>query len=209
MAKRFTVHSVEVSTPERVAAAAADLVAIVPTVTKMKVPGVGEQTFSTFLIAVSDDQGETWTFLDGTSHDEESIREVLPDFPDTLEFPQVEMPTPEGVRRIVARPAKQVAADMQTQLFRLAVEMYRLHVGSYPTTAHGLQALKTPPADLPNPEKWKGPYLRRPLPLDPWGNPYQYERDDKQERPKIWSFGPDGRTGTADDVVLDWNPEKD
>ena len=37
-----------------------------------------------------------------------------------------------------------------------------------------LQALRTPPQDLPDPSKWAGPYLDHDIPPDPWGNPYQY-----------------------------------
>ena len=36
-------------------------------------------------------------------------------------------------------------------------------------------------------------------PKDPWGNLYQYKRIDAQSC-DVWSFGPDGKDGTEDDV---------
>lgn len=38
-------------------------------------------------------------------------------------------------------------------------------------------------------------------PKDPWGNPYQYKRIDVQTC-DVWSFGPDGKDGTEDDVHI-------
>ncbi|NOX55565.1 MAG: prepilin-type N-terminal cleavage/methylation domain-containing protein [Planctomycetes bacterium] len=53
--------------------------------------------------------------------------------------------------------------------------------------------------------KWDGPYLRKnEIPLDPWGNPYQYEYPPTHgtgDQPDIWSLGPDGQDGTDDDIT--------
>jgi general secretion pathway protein G len=90
------------------------------------------------------------------------------------------------------------AARAQIGLFENALSIYEMTVGEYPTTAQGLQALVEPPDDLRSPTKWDGPYFAIELPLDPWDNEYQYEL--REEKPVIWSFGPDGVDGTEDDV---------
>ena len=62
--------------------------------------------------------------------------------------------------------------------------------------------VETAPGDLTNASKWQGPYLDKESPLDPWDNPYQYSYPGtrNQDRFDIWSFGPDGADGTADDI---------
>ena len=94
-------------------------------------------------------------------------------------------------------------ARVQIAMFDATLQAFQLDIGDYPSTAQGLEALRTPPADLPNPDKWAGPYLAKPVPLDPWDNPYQYQYPGKHDpkKPDIWSFGPDGVDGTEDDVV--------
>ena len=92
------------------------------------------------------------------------------------------------------------AARVQIGVFEQVLDAYRLHVGSYPTTTQGLPALRLPPSDLQNPNKWRGPYLKKDVPLDPWGNQYQYELIGAEEY-RIWSWGADGMSGTADDIA--------
>jgi general secretion pathway protein G len=90
-------------------------------------------------------------------------------------------------------------ARSQISTFESLLDAYRLHVGSYPTSSQGLQALWQPPADLKNPAKWRGPYATKEIPADPWGNPYQYELMNADQY-HIWSWGPDGVNGSDDDV---------
>ena len=52
-----------------------------------------------------------------------------------------------------------------------ALDQYRLDTGHYPTSEQGLAALNVRPA---NESRWDGPYLRKSVPLDPWGRPYVY-----------------------------------
>ena len=94
------------------------------------------------------------------------------------------------------------AAKGQIGLFEPALKMYYLHLKQYPSTAGGLEALRTPPGDLANPAKWQGPYLEKPVPLDPWDRPYQYAAPGKFNPTSfdIWTLGPDGVDGTEDDV---------
>ncbi len=94
------------------------------------------------------------------------------------------------------------AARSQIKAFKTPLNAYQLDIGDYPSTAQGLDALRYPPADLADPSKWSGPYLDSEVPLDPWGNPYQYEYPGRYDssQPDIWSFGPDGINGTEDDI---------
>ena len=92
------------------------------------------------------------------------------------------------------------AAKSQITMLEDAVQHYSLAVGTVPTTQQGLEALRAAPADLKNPAKWSGPYLEKELPLDPWGGQYQYEQLNAEEF-RIWSNGPDGTSGSEDDVT--------
>jgi general secretion pathway protein G len=88
------------------------------------------------------------------------------------------------------------AARMQIETFGLALDQYRLHTHRYPTTEQGLQALRVPPSagDAPG---WRGPYLKRPVPNDPWGHPYVYVSPGKvnPDSYDLMSLGRDGREG--------------
>jgi general secretion pathway protein G len=92
------------------------------------------------------------------------------------------------------------AAKNQISSFGQMLLGYRLDIGSYPSTSQGLQALREAPADMANTGKWDGPYAEKSIPVDPWGNPYQYELVDADNY-KIWSWGPNGQTGDDDDIT--------
>ena len=100
------------------------------------------------------------------------------------------------------RSAYMRAAETQIKAFKTPLQAYRIDVGTFPNTSQGLEALRNPPSDLASPNKWRGPYLESPVPLDPWGNPYRYEYPGRYEAdgPDIWSYGPDGIDGTEDDI---------
>ena len=103
------------------------------------------------------------------------------------------------------------AAKSQIGLFKSPLEMYALDLNNYPATEFGLQSLAEAPADMENPNRWKGPYLDSHIPKDPWGNDYQYEyppTHEERDFPDIWSLGPDGEEGTEDDIV-NWTTEED
>ena len=97
------------------------------------------------------------------------------------------------------KSADEDAARLQIGMLEQQLDAYRLHVGSYPTSNQGLQALRVAPADLANPNKWRGPYANKDIPPDPWGNPYQYELINAEQF-HIWSWGPDGINGSDDDI---------
>lgn len=76
-----------------------------------------------------------------------------------------------------------------------AMEQYRLNMLSYPTSEQGLDALVTVPDSVARPEMYRpGGYIKK-LPLDPWGNPYQYQRPGTNGEYDIFSYGADGREG--------------
>ena len=89
--------------------------------------------------------------------------------------------------------SKTAAARAQIELFSAALDQYRLDVGSYPSTAAGLQAL----VQSPNAPNWNGPYLKKnTVPSDPWGKPYLYKCCPGDHGDfDIWSLGADGAAG--------------
>ena len=104
----------------------------------------------------------------------------------------------------IQRNAMMDSAKTQIRMFEQAVDMYRLDVGKYPSGDQGLQALRLQPPDAPA-NKWRGPYIQVEIPLDPWGNAYQYQEiTDSLNQPsfEVMSNGPDGANGTPDDIRL-------
>jgi general secretion pathway protein G len=92
--------------------------------------------------------------------------------------------------------AKIKAAKAQIELLGTALDTFRLDVGRYPTTQEGLEALRTKPGGL---ERWDGPYLKKDLPLDPWGKAYAYKSPGEHGAFDIVSYGADGAPGGEED----------
>ncbi len=90
--------------------------------------------------------------------------------------------------------SKVTAADTQIRMLKASIETMRLDIGRFPTQEEGLQALMTPPQDERIARKWRGPYLSEAVPLDPWGNPYNY-RPLTGTTMALYSFGADGQLG--------------
>ncbi|AIY64575.1 type II secretion system major pseudopilin GspG [Pseudoalteromonas piratica] len=83
-------------------------------------------------------------------------------------------------------------AETQINMLSSALDTYRLDVGSYPKS---LKALRE--SDHKN---WDGPYLPKDVPLDPWGNEYQYANPGTEGRKyDLYSFGQDGSPGGEGD----------
>jgi general secretion pathway protein G len=83
-------------------------------------------------------------------------------------------------------------ARAQIDALEKALDQYRLDVGRYPSAELGLNALLTKPAAEP---KWNGPYLRKEVPLDPWGKPYAYKIPGEKHEFDLVSYGKDGQPG--------------
>jgi general secretion pathway protein G len=92
-------------------------------------------------------------------------------------------------------------AKAQIDALEKALDQYRLDTGRYPSTELGLKALLERPANEP---KWNGPYLRKAVPLDPWGKPYVYKMPGEKGELDLISYGRDGQpggTGEAADIT--------
>lgn len=97
---------------------------------------------------------------------------------------------PQFIRQEERATAK--AAQAQIQLLGTALDTFRLDVGRYPSTQEGLQALTQRP---PGVDRWDGPYLKKEVPLDPWGKPYVYKSPGDHGPYDIVSYGADGVPG--------------
>ena len=105
--------------------------------------------------------------------------------------------------------ARMNTARSQIQILALALDAYRLDNDMFPTTAQGLDALRTfPTADTP-PTNWKGPYLRQLVPVDPWGHAYVYVSPGVANPTAydLYTLGKDGKLGgTGEDAdITSWN----
>ena len=93
-------------------------------------------------------------------------------------------------------------ADIEANL-AMALDMYELDNGRYPTTAQGLKALVVKPTNSPVPENWAGSYLKKKkIPKDPWGNAYVYASPGAHDTESydLSSLGADG-VESQDDIV--------
>ena len=83
------------------------------------------------------------------------------------------------------------------EMLGAALDAYRLDNSRYPTTVQGLEALNTEPSIEPRPRNWQGPYLRKAVPLDPWGNAYSFTSPGEQNPTgyDLIAFGADGVPG--------------
>ena len=89
--------------------------------------------------------------------------------------------------------AKTDAASVQISRLGAGLDLYRLEMGSYPSTDQGLEALIAQPSDA---ERWNGPYIDKADALmDPWRNPYQYRFPGEQAEYDLYSLGADGQEG--------------
>jgi general secretion pathway protein G len=88
--------------------------------------------------------------------------------------------------------AKLKSAKTQIELFGTALDALRLDVGRYPTSEEGLKALREKPSGM---ENWKGPYLPKEIPLDPWGKNYIYKSPGEHGDYDLISYGLDGGPG--------------
>lgn len=104
--------------------------------------------------------------------------------------------------------ANEATARSQIEMMGAALDAYRLDHGRYPTTSEGLSALWEAPDNNTAEGSWRGPYLRKAVPLDPWGNPYEYRSPGEQSRTgyDLLSYGSDGASGGEDDAgdITSW-----
>lgn len=94
-------------------------------------------------------------------------------------------------------------ARAQIDALEKALDQYRIDTGRYPSTEQGLAALNAKPADE---ARWDGPYLKKSVPNDPWGKPYQYRSPGEHGELDLFSFGRDGAPGGSADGadIVNW-----
>ena len=105
-----------------------------------------------------------------------------------------------------SQQAKETAAKSQISSIELALDAFEVDTGAYPAGSNGLNSLIEQPNNVQN---WKGPYLKKGIPADPWGNAYVYTYPGKNN-PKgydLMSVGPDGQSGGEDDIT-NWDTNK-
>lgn len=95
------------------------------------------------------------------------------------------------------------AARAQIDALEKALDQYRIDTGHYPSSEQGLAVLNERPANEVN---WAGPYLKRAVPLDPWGRPYIYKMPGEHGELDLLSLGKDGQPGGQGDAadVSNW-----
>ena len=107
------------------------------------------------------------------------------------------------VPQVMSRPdqAKVTVAQGDIKAIAAALDMYRLDNHVYPSTQQGLEALVKKPSGMPAAKNWnKDGYLKR-LPVDPWGNPYQYLAPGSQGPFDLYSLGADGKEGGSENAA--------
>ncbi len=102
--------------------------------------------------------------------------------------------------------ARATAAVSQISTFGTALDAFEIDNGFYPKGKSGLNDLVQKPGNATN---WRGPYLQKGIPDDPWNHPYVYENPGKHNPSgyDVMSMGPDGRAGTDDDIT-NWQTKK-
>ncbi len=102
--------------------------------------------------------------------------------------------------------ARITAAATELNGIEVALDAFEVDNGFYPKGADGLVALVERTTDATN---WRGPYLKKAVTKDPWGNPYTYECPGRHNPDgfDLMSMGPDGRAG-GDDDITSWDKKK-
>lgn len=98
--------------------------------------------------------------------------------------------------------SKTKTAMLQIEELGAALDLYRLEVGSYPSSTQNLKALIQKPDET---SSWNGPYLKKNvIRLDPWGHDYHYQQPGEHGDYDLYSLGADnaeGGDGENTDIV--------
>lgn len=113
------------------------------------------------------------------------------------------------VPQVMNRPdqAKVTVAKGDIKAIGAALDMYKLDNFAYPSTQQGLEALVSRPSGNPPAKNWsKDGYLKK-LPVDPWGNTYQYLSPGSKGTYDLYSLGADGKEGGSDNDadITNWD----
>ncbi len=91
--------------------------------------------------------------------------------------------------------AKVTKAKTDIAMIEALLDSFYLDMGRYPTTEEGLRSLYHAPEE--DSEAWKGPYSKKPISADPWGNLYVYECPGTRsgQSYEVLCLGSDGQEG--------------
>jgi general secretion pathway protein G len=107
------------------------------------------------------------------------------------------------VPRVVGKStdAKIAAAKADLATLSSSLQNFRLDNDRYPTSEEGLAALSNPPAS--GATNWKGPYIQKPITVDPWGHDYVYQcpGNNGNDSFQVESYGSDGTPGGEGDAA--------
>lgn len=110
------------------------------------------------------------------------------------------------IKRVEEAKHAKAVADIES--LSAALDQFYLHCGRHPTTEEGLDALRTKPQS-DDMSSWSGPYIKRAVPVDPWGKPYVYlcPGDKNPESYDLYSLGRDGKEGGegSDKDITNWD----
>jgi general secretion pathway protein G len=95
-------------------------------------------------------------------------------------------------------------AKIQIYEFDSSIQMFDSDTKRLPTTAEGLVALRRNPGNVAG---WNGPYLQKDIPLDLWGRAYIYKCPGDHGPFDLYSYGPDGKASTDDDIT-NWKEQQ-
>lgn len=100
--------------------------------------------------------------------------------------------------------SKTKAAKVQIEDLSAALDMYKLDLGTYPSTEQGLKSLIESPDSA---KRWNGPYLRKTkMPLDPWQQEYHYVSPGEHGKFDLYTLGADSKEGGEgeDQDIVSW-----
>ena len=110
---------------------------------------------------------------------------------------------PTGYEQRALNEARQSRVTGDISMLETMIELYEKEHGGLPTSDQGLKALVEKPTGENAPKNWVK--LMKVVPVDHWDREYQYLPTPKGDgrsssQYDIWSNGPDGESGTADDI---------
>jgi general secretion pathway protein G len=96
--------------------------------------------------------------------------------------------------------AKITAATTDIANIEVALDAFEIDTSRYPNNSEGIKALIEQPS---NTDGWKGPYLKKGVPKDPWGSEYIYKQPGQHNENgyDLSSNGPDNQPNTDDDII--------
>lgn len=101
----------------------------------------------------------------------------------------------------VGQDAEVMKARADIKTWETNLIRYKTKALMLPTQSQGLEAMVKEPTSEPKPKMWT-PMSKPEALMDPWGHKYQYRNPGKSNPQSydVFSLGPDGQEGTADDI---------